>query len=79
MFKLPDGVRSSLLQALEVAVCMMLALGALKLLGMESEAKTLIGGIILSGIAKFARDSDLIPVSDYVNGTPFKKLKKGKL
>lgn len=67
--------RKSALHALETAVCLIVSLLVLRALGMETEGKTLIGGIILAGIAKFARESANIPVPDYVNGpaAPAKK------
>ena len=61
------AVYSTLMHTLELVVIFGVSFGVVKLFSVDSETYTVILGLITSSLAKFARASDSIPVTDYVN------------
>ena len=56
------------LHSLELFIALSIAYIAKNVFGVDNEVIIPIVTLILSAAAKFARDSDLSPVPDYVNG-----------
>ena len=60
-------MKSVLLHTLEVGICFALALALLRFFDIDTETKAMITGLLFAALAKFARESDIIPLEDYVN------------
>ena len=61
-------LQKTLLHTLELIVALGVAYAAKRVFGISNEVIIPVVTVILSATAKFARQSDLSPVPDYVNG-----------
>lgn len=62
-----NAFKSTVLHIIELAVCLGAAYLVLSFYDVDSETRTGILGLVLSGLAKFARASESVPVDDYIN------------
>lgn len=58
---------STLMHVVELLVTFGVAVGIVKILGIDSETTTIVIGVVVNALAKFSRASDAIPVPDVVN------------
>jgi hypothetical protein len=62
-----SAIKSTLLHAFEVILCLGIGLAILRLFHVGTGQEGVIIGIVVNAFVKWARASDVIPVSDYVN------------
>lgn len=62
-----DAFKSTLMHTLELIVCLGGSWLVLHFFGVNDEMKATVLGIVVSGLSKFARASDSVPIGDFVN------------
>lgn len=67
MANLKAALISTLLHALELAVCLGAAVLIVRFFHLGSNETAVVVGVVLNALAKFARASDASPLPDFVN------------